>query len=232
MTWASACLGRLAREVRLVAGPIAEAGTETVHCRVLDAHAAQHHFERHDGKRPAAALAGKHELARQLRLAHALARSRPRALSRGTRCSRPPSCAPGRHVQILPAGRLRPSARSENFAGARRGQDRKAQAPGRRRLLAPGGWRRSPASHCRGLPRDARATGAMFGEQVISRCPRHRRRVLTGSVPLRLACVEMRSMRPRTRGRRLGFRHPDRPQDCEHSAVSILSTPLPRSGPA
>jgi hypothetical protein len=52
-------LGDLAREIRLFATPIPEARPESVHCRVMNAHAAQRLYHRHVKERLGKALTGK-----------------------------------------------------------------------------------------------------------------------------------------------------------------------------
>ena len=55
-------LGELAREMRLVAGPIAEGAAEAVNRRILNPHATKQHFQRHRRKRSVGALAGENEV--------------------------------------------------------------------------------------------------------------------------------------------------------------------------
>jgi hypothetical protein len=114
-------LGKLAREMGFIPGPVAERAAETVRGRILDPHATEHHFQRHDGERLAGPLAGEN-IVRDLRLVD-LREDRERGLAERNAMLARRLHALGRDSPDLGVKiDLRPSG-SENFPGSRRRQD-------------------------------------------------------------------------------------------------------------
>ncbi len=130
-------LGKLACEMRLVAGPIAEGGPEAMR-GYANAHAAQEHVQRHHGKRLFGPLARKEEIACP-RLGKRF-EDRQRRAQRGTRCSRPAFIRFAGTVQTLPvksiSSQSRPRISPERAAVKMQNSSASAAIPSRSRKSA------------------------------------------------------------------------------------------------